>query len=1610
MPISPEDAGAEIQRFITGLNASKHVAREKALKAFRAFVEKQGMEFYDDDVDSLLLGDGYTMGLMQWCGESSTGTQGALKRTAATAISLLKWLVSLRDPSGDENIFLARFLQVALEDLSKMRLELHLLITGSHKGSKASSRGGKSEEACEIVSLILQRHRDDLGEAEEISVEELLPEEDARKIFVNWLQQTAMGKQDTLRLNPIDNDRRKNPDVSVGGSKEVSGRGSDEGIGEAANEGPDGFNGDDTPLTWAEVDQEQFVVLNSRVSPVVAVDMATKADEPVVDPLGLKQVDLRVYQKTLVEGDTSAVVEVDGADLEMPGTLQAKKRALLGQKDRLRLLKKMQSGKERVQRKMERGRSSKSEGVRGGEIGSIPESKPVTREISRSVVPTMEDFDPALFMTVLHATASFSDIRNGLESLNGAKANQASELQHLVRDHFDSFVRCADSIEKYASHINLELSKNMEQPKEKTATRPKTLAQLRMQLKLEREAESESHPGGGEETWTGAGPAAKSHLTELTRLMEGARTEAGKNFSQLLQKLDNIKQASFFFFVRAAQHLLSEKGSILDIPREMSACMADGRYMDLVKLYRKAHTTYSSSILSKVRVEAGAVAQQACIRLVEILRSPDVSLEEQVDAVGYLQDLKYEGQEPLQACFDSQKENFLENAIQCREAMETLLLEAFAYRQAGGRSGRSNDEQQQSRYHKRRSSWTMSPARSSVSKSGSTSEDFTDSEVCTFGLAWLCEKDFSPTRSLNRGNRFFDFHDGHVLLAMDMSDDDSFYENNGHLEDDRRSDGMAGRVRVGLQELQGMELDEDLALPLAPGVDVLTHRISLARLQHVSNLAWCLGSWLPHLVSLAVLLIRMEHSQSGRATEEGGGQPSPHVHIRKLCGPGAYTGGTSDFADGDTASIATSGPRAASTAHEASSTLESDDSFVTGKRDRVGTKAESEITKLFERWLNSTTSVLRAAIFGDNTVSDKNSSSRNSVATAGRVGHRLGSSTISTTGRADAPLFAGNMQGGLSNKYAGEPHLKDPLDPRYLRQAFSSLAHLYDSLSQVLGGSWEGDMVLSPGLRALEKLVKEAQALHVRSEMAALATEAKALMDVDPWLAPEPPHPPGGTRLPHLFGALAHQRMTDLVELLPRAEWSAAEVTHGLSDAVQCLLSCVTALGTRAYEASRVDHSNGALLARGGGTTTTGGHHGEEGFSADHQLLCQIGNCLQLDAVILPELWDTAVDLFDASRAGVVSDRKRTQKVQEKVMNKYLKRKYRELKMYVKNGWWGYARPAPRSGRQDGSISEGMKHLSHSDRASTMRDQRRVSTITRQRTSLRLKRGTFTHTSGGSTASVARQASMLSSKGGTSSGKVTSTHGGSVVNRRTGLKAAPNISVRTPKPQSLPSYMVKVLLSLVQARLEAQEALRGLLYRRAGMHDGKMRKDILYADFVLRESARQASVMEIVCDCANARVVGEGHLGAKPLDGSDPVEQAEKIAQAEFLRDALYRFLPSATLDRVNRVIARLQAGKFEGTLGRSAGNNANSSSSSNANPQGSGSARDGLVRVGSLRQGRSEDGAAAEQTGNPASSVSTSDKKQASVSDSLAAAMPGSFLTATDLQELARVYVVCLK
>ena len=127
----------------------------------------------------------------------------------------------------------------------------------------------------------------------------------------------------------------------------------------------------------------------------------------------------------------------------------------------------------------------------------------------------------------------------------------------------------------------------------------------------------------------------------------------------------------------------------------------------------------------------------------------------------------------------------------------------------------------------------------------------------------------------------------------------------------------------------------------------------------------------------------------------------------------------------------------------------------------------------------------------------------------------------------------------------------------------------------------------------------------------------------------------------------------------------------------------------------------------------------------------------------------------------------------------------------------------------------------------------------------------------------------------------------------------------------LPSYLSKVLKSLVETRLSAKEALGSLLYQREGISpDGRVQRDVKYSDYVLRDVATQ--VMSIICFFANRRVAGPGFLGPKALDGSDMRETVEKTAQVEFLRAVLWKYLRSDIRDRIERVLKRIGDGKLE--------------------------------------------------------------------------------------------------
>jgi hypothetical protein len=78
----------------------------------------------------------------------------------------------------EQNIWVGRFLQLPLETLRRMHLELHIATAKT-----GSDRGGDKVEACELATMLLTDHRNaDSGKPEEIALDALLPNEEARQV------------------------------------------------------------------------------------------------------------------------------------------------------------------------------------------------------------------------------------------------------------------------------------------------------------------------------------------------------------------------------------------------------------------------------------------------------------------------------------------------------------------------------------------------------------------------------------------------------------------------------------------------------------------------------------------------------------------------------------------------------------------------------------------------------------------------------------------------------------------------------------------------------------------------------------------------------------------------------------------------------------------------------------------------------------------------------------------------------------------------------------------------------------------------------------------------------------------------------------------------------------------------------------------------------------------------------------------------------------------------------------------------------------------------------------------------------------------------------------
>jgi hypothetical protein len=66
---------------------------------------------------------------------------------------------------------------------------------------------------------------------------------------------------------------------------------------------------------------------------------------------------------------------------------------------------------------------------------------------SISILPCDKNFNPALFLSLIHGSTPLNDFKRGLRNLRAAVDDRTKAREELVRNHFGLFVHCADELE-----------------------------------------------------------------------------------------------------------------------------------------------------------------------------------------------------------------------------------------------------------------------------------------------------------------------------------------------------------------------------------------------------------------------------------------------------------------------------------------------------------------------------------------------------------------------------------------------------------------------------------------------------------------------------------------------------------------------------------------------------------------------------------------------------------------------------------------------------------------------------------------------------------------------------------------------------------------------------------------------------------------------------------------------------------------------------------------------------------------------------------------------------------------------------------------------------------
>ena len=228
----------------------------------------------------------------------------------------------------------------------------------------------------------------------------------------------------------------------------------------------------------------------------------------------------------------------------------------------------------------------------GGEekSSSNPESSNDQLQGLPSIMPTSPNFDPILFLTLVHRNATYRELQDSTSRLSRKTDSQVERLQNLVRDNFALFIKCSEGIDVFG---NSNDNKGMK--------------------KLERQ------------------------FRTLDDLAESCSDQARKSFKPLLDNTNEVRK------VQSALAVLQRVAPLLQVPSLMRQHIENANFSSVVKAYRKILVIDKNhcdvELLRYVRTKAGEAAQDARHDLELILADDTSPVSSLLDAIRDLGEL-----------------------------------------------------------------------------------------------------------------------------------------------------------------------------------------------------------------------------------------------------------------------------------------------------------------------------------------------------------------------------------------------------------------------------------------------------------------------------------------------------------------------------------------------------------------------------------------------------------------------------------------------------------------------------------------------------------------------------------------------------------------------------------------------------------------------------------------------------------------------------------------------------------------------------------------------------------------------------------------------------------